>query len=304
MNKASLIEVNIADIGPGDFFKVSKKNYPPALNVSLNMSGILEVPYIFKTGSAYDILTCHNRIKILRESGVTGLKCFVLDEPDVNIFLNHVSLKAYRNELGPIGKLRTLFLISSFFKLQETVKKDFCSKVLKLPLDIAENEVLLNKIMEFPDILISYLDEKDISFKVIKDLSMLPYGWIAVVNSWLNSIQVRVNIFRMLTDNLFDIYRRGDKLQDIESMVFNDDKTLFDTIYRARYPEFSRLKSKSDGIINQLSLSGLTIDFPEYFDRGFVTIKLDINKNSDCSEQLKKISKINVEKLKELISFL
>lgn len=298
------MDVNITDIIPDDFFKVSKKNYPAALTLSMNTSGMLEVPYIFKNGSGYNILTCHNRIKILRESGIPDLKCFILNEPDVKLFMNHVSLKMYRNELGPMGKLRTIFLINSFFKLRESETKDYCTKILKLPVDILENDDYLKKIMGFPETLTSYLDEKDVSFKVIKDLSLLPSGWITVVNNWLDSIQIRVNIFRMLIDNLFDIYRRGDEISVLGSIEFSDDKTLYDIIYRIRYPEFSRLKMKAEGIINQLSGAGLTIDFPEYFDRGFATIKLDINKKSDCSDQLKKISKIDVEKLKELISFL
>ena len=304
MNNVTLMDVNITDIIPDDFFKVSKKNYPAALTLSMNTSGMLEVPYIFKNGSGYNILTCHNRIKILRESGIPDLKCFILNEPDVKLFMNHVSLKMYRNELGPMGKLRTIFLINSFFKLRESETKDYCTKILKLPVDILENDDYLKKIMGFPETLTSYLDEKDVSFKVIKDLSLLPSGWITVVNNWLDSIQIRVNIFRMLIDNLFDIYRRGDEISVLGSIEFSDDKTLYDIIYRIRYPEFSRLKMKAEGIINQLSGAGLTIDFPEYFDRGFATIKLDINKKSDCSDQLKKISKIDVEKLKELISFL
>jgi len=265
---------------------------------------MVEFPYIFKKGPGYEILTCHNRIKILRDTGIQVLKCFILDQPDAGIFLDHVALKIYRNELGPVGKLRTLFLIGSFFKLGEPVKKDFCIRILKLPLEIIGSDVYLKKVMDFPPALNGYLDEKDISFKVIKDLSLLPPEWIDVINNWLNKIQVRVNIFRMIIDNIFDIYRRGDNIRVIESITCSDDKTLYDTVYTIRYPEYSKLKMKADNIISQLNGAGLTVDFPEYFDRGFVTIKLDINKNSDCGDQLKKISNINIERLKELISFL
>jgi len=304
MKETGLVEIVSTDITYEESFKVSKSSYQNTLPSSLKLSGMLEVPYIFKSDSGYQILTCHNRIKILQESGITDLKCFVLNEPDVTIFMNHVSLKAYRAELGPLGKLKTLFLLKSFFKMSEPEIKGFCTKILKLPVEIVEDEKYLKKIRDFPDALISYLDEKDINFKIIKDLSLLPDSWIAVIDNWLRDIQIRVNIFRMLIDNVFDIYRRGDSISVIESITSSDDKALYETIYRIRYPEYSKLKIQSDNIISELSGAGIAIEFPEYFDRRFLTIKLDIDKNSNCNDQLTKISKISVEKLNKLLALL
>jgi len=304
VNDAEFLDVSIADIDCDGFFKVSKNNFPGTLPVSLKLSGMLEIPYIFKTGSGYSILSCHNRIKILRESGILTLKCFVLEKPDVDIFMKHVSLKVYRNEIGPSGKLKTLFLLNTFFNIDESIIKKFCTKSLNLPFEIIENEEYLKKVMDFPSNLNDYLDEKDVSFKIIKDISLLPNDWIAVIGNWLKEIQMRINIFRMLIDNVFDIYRRGDDIKLLKSILFSDDKTLHDAVFRLRYPEYSKLKSRSDSVIGELTGGGLTIDFPEYFDRRFVTIKFDIDKKSDCNDQLKKISKINIEKLKELLSFL
>jgi hypothetical protein len=297
-------EINISDIISDDSFKISKNNYPVNLTASLKISGMLEIPYVIKTETGYKLLTCHNRIKILRESETASLKCLVLENPDVKIFMNHVSLKAYRNELGPLGKIKTLLILNSFFNLNESEIKNFCTKVLKLPSEIMDNENYLSRVMSFPETLISYIDEKDMSFKVIKDLSSLPSDWIALIDNWLAVIQVRVNIFRMLVDHLFDMHRRGDNISVIESLTSGDDKSLYDNIFAVRYPEFSKLKVKSDSIIKELSAGGLSVDFPEYFDRGFLTLKLDINKKSDSADQLKKISKINIDKLEELLSFL
>ncbi len=304
MGSISPVIVNIADISPDDFFKVSKKSFPSTLTASLMQSGMLEIPYIIRAESGYRIFTCHNRIGILRESGITELGCYVLEKPDLKIFTDHASLKVYRNEIGPFGKIRALLIAKSVFKLPDAMIRDLCVKTLKLSADTAENEEFLNRVMNFPEILKSYLDEKDVSFRVIKDLSMLPSEWIEVLNRWLSSIQVRVNIFRMLTDYIFDIYRRGDSVSAVESVVCSDDKTLHDAVYKVRYPRYSAMKLKVEALIGELSAAGLTIDFPEYFDRGSATIKLDINKKSDCGEQLKKISKIDVEKLRMLLSLL
>lgn len=304
MNTSETAVVKIADISSNDYFKVSRKNYQSNLVYSLKTSGMLEAPVLIKTDDGYDIFTCHNRIAILRESGIEDLEAVIITNPDVKLFIKHIALKAYRNELGPFGKLKTLTLLNTFFKFEATAVKEFCSKILKLPVDIIENKDYVNKLFDFPVTLIDYLDEKDMSFKTIKDMSLLPREWLVLVDKWLKSIQVRVNIFRMLVDYLFDMYRRGDSIAILEQLSFSDDKTLYDTVFRIRYPEFSKLKIKSESIIGELSGGGLTIDFPEFFDRGSFTLKLDLDKRSDCNSQLKKIKEIDVEKLKDLLSLL
>lgn len=297
-------EIKIDDIAEDEFFKISKKNYHNTLPGSLKQSGMLEVPYVYKKDNSYTSLTCHNRIKLLRESGIKSIRCYVLEQPDAEIFMNYASLKTYRNELGPMGKLKTLTLINSFFNLDASLRKEFCTKTLKLNSEIIENEAYLKSVMHFPDNLADYIDEKDMSFKVIKDLSLLPSEWISIIDNWIKNTQVRVNIFRMLVDYVFDIYRRGDSVTVIESVSCSDDKALYDSIYRIRYPEYSRLKMRSESLISELSGSGVTIEFPEYFDRRSVTLKIDIDKNSDCAGQLKRVTKISVEKLTELLSLL
>ncbi len=301
---AVIAEVNITDISSNDFFKVSRKNYPVTLTVSLKNSGMLEYPYVIKSKSGYTPLTCHNRIEILRETGISSVNCFILEKPDLNMFIKNVSLKMYRNELGPSGRLKVFSLLSSCFNLEENVRYEFCIKVLKLPYGFLKDDKLVKKTLEFPESLLNYLDEKDISFKIIKDISLLPVKWISVIDNWINKSQVRINIFRMLIEHLFDIYRRGDDVTIIESISFSDDKSLYDAVYRARFPEYSKRKIESDEIINELNETGLMIEFPEYFDRGTVTIRLDVDKRTDCSLQIKKISKLNVDKLNKLLSYL
>lgn len=296
--------VKIADISSNDFFKVSRKNYQSNLVHSLKISGMLEAPVLIKTDAGYSIFTSHNRIAILRESGTIDLEAVILSDPDAELFIKHASLKTYRNELGPFGKLKTLILLNTFFKIESRAVKEFCSKILKLPLDVIDNEEYVCKLLEFPVTLIDYLDEKDMSFKTIRDMSLLPQEWLVLIDKWLKNTPVRVNIFRMLVDYLFDMYRRGDSIAILESFSFSDDKTLYDSVFRIRYPEFSKLKVKSESIISDLSGGGLTIDFPEYFDRGTFTLKLEIDKRTDCNLQLKKIKEIDVEKLKDLLSLL
>ena len=304
MNYHIPVEVDIAEIADNDLFRVSRKIYPSGLSSSLKLTGMLEIPWIIKNSPGYIALTCHNRIKILRESGIKSLKCHVLNDPDVHVFMNYVSLKAYRNELGPAGKLKFILLLTDTFKISDMAVSEYCKKNLKLPDDVINDRKFIERFFLFQDSLITYLDEKDISLRIIRDLINLPSNWLGIISNWTAHVQIRVNFFKMIIENISDIYRRGDHISVIESILYEDDKTLYDEVYRIRYPRYTKMKTESDFIIRNLTGPGLSIDFPEYFDRSFITIKLNIDKKSDCSGQLKKITAMNPARLNELISLL
>jgi len=304
MNDNIPVEVNISDIDDNDLFRVSRKNYQADLPASLKLSGMLEFPIIIKSGSGYVAMSCHNRIKILRDTGARSLKCYVLDTPDLKAFMNYISLKSYRNELGPVGRLKSFKLLTEIFKIDEEVRNEFCKKNLKIPEEIIKDTGYLEKIFLFKDSLINYLDEKNISYRIIKDLINLPPDWLGIINNWTGTIQIRANFFKMIIDCVYDIYRSGNSISVIESITTEDDKILYNTIYRIRYPRYVNMKMESDAIIRELTSRGLSIDFPEYFDRSFITIKLNIDKKLDCDTQLKKISDMNSSRLEELISLL
>ena len=308
MNNRITADINISDIVYDESFKITKNNYSESLRTSLELSGMLELPYLLKGACGYRIFTCHNRIRVLQESGAGKIRSIILEEPDAEVFMNHISLKMYRNELGPLGRVKAVNLLKSVFKVNESDLKEFGLKILKSPPEILEDDELMKKFMEkmgsLPPALINYIDAKDISFKIVNDILLFPQSWIELISRWLEEIQVRVNIFRVVIDNLFDIYRKGIDISGLNAITYSDDKTLNDSIFRIRYPQFSRLKNKSDAIINELSRKGLSIDFPEYFEKSSVTLKLEINKKNDLGNELKKIAAMDVEKLKELISLL
>ena len=299
--------INISDIVYDEFYKISKSNYSHQLRASLELSGMLEVPYLLKRDSVYYIFTCHNRIRILQESGIRKIreiKSIVLEEPDAEIFMSHLALKMYRNELGPFGRIKGLWLLKSVFKLDPGDLNEFGLRILKLQPEILDDNKFIENMAALPEGLVNYIDDRDISFKIIKDILALPMSWLEIINTLLKEIPVRVNIFRAMIDNLFDIYRMSADVSVIGSLEYSDDKTLNDSIFSLRYPEFSRLKGESHKIIDELSCKGLSIEFPEYLEKASITLKLEINKKNDLSNELKKVWDMDPEKLKKLMSLL
>jgi hypothetical protein len=296
--------VNTSEIRENDLYRISRKNFPSGLPLSIKLSGMLEVPWIIRDNSGYIAFTCHNRIKILRDIGVRSIECYVLDRPQVRVFMYNVSLKSYRNEIGPAGKMKSLLLLKERFKVNDEIIDRFCKKNLKVPEEIIRDGKFTECFFLLPDPLINYLDERDISFKIIKDLINLPVDWAVIISRWVEAIPVRVNFFKMIIDNISDIYRRGDNISVIEKISAEEDKKLYDEIYRIRYPRYMKIKSDADLLIKDLTTPGLCIDFPEYFDRDYITVKLNIDKKTDCNSQLKKVLTLNPDRLKELISLL
>lgn len=304
MNRINLSDINVNDIADNDFYRVSRKIYNETLPYSLKNSGMLEYPYIVKNGDNFTVFTCHNRIKILCESGIGSLRCILLDLPESDIFIRHFTLKAYRNEIGPAGKLKIIKLLSEHFNLPQQSIRDIAARVLKIPAELSGNESFYNRVLSFPGALLDYVDDRDINFRVVKDLSLLPDEWLAVISRWLDTVPVRVNIFRPVVDLLFDIFRRGDSVVSVESAIFTDDRSLYNAVFNVRYPDYSVLKARSEKLIDELNGSGLTVEFPEYFDRGSINVRLEVNKKGPASDQLKRISRIDAGKLDELLSML
>lgn len=304
MNYVLPREVEISDILDDDYFRVSRKRYTASLPLSLKLSGMLEVPWIIEKDNGYIPMTCHNRIGILRETGAESLKCCILDKPDTGIFMNHLSLKSYRNELGPAGKLKSLILLKDTFGISELTLNEFSRKVLKLSGEVINDRKYIKQFFLLRPSLMEYVDEKDVSFKTIRDIVNLPEDWSGIIDSWIKKIQIRVNLFKGLVENVFDIYRRGDSAAVVDSIVLSDDKSLYDEVYKIRFPEYSELKKASEVIIGRLTGQGISVDFPEYFDRGSVTLKLTVSKTHDSRKQLEKISSVDSDTLNKLFELL
>ncbi|NCC73902.1 MAG: hypothetical protein EOM06_10940, partial [Sphingobacteriia bacterium] len=97
-------------------------------------------------------------------------------------------LKIYRNECGPIGRIKAFNILRNDFNVNQTETADIARKVLKIPYEIFSDEKVLSTIEGMPETLKNYIDSKDIPFKLIKDLVLLDDILIAELNRWIEKI--------------------------------------------------------------------------------------------------------------------
>jgi len=298
--------INLNDIDDDTHFKISKNIFSQDLEHSIRLSGMIEVPSLIERDKRYIPLTCHNRIKILKTMGAESVYARVIPEPDCNIFMNNIAIKMYKNEIGPAGRLRALHILKNDFNIGDSALEDFSKKILKIPADISGDSLCIASINNIPQPLSDYIDTKDVAYKIIKDIAAFKAETVSELNRWTGKIQIRLNIFKMLVDHVFDIVRRDGELTPIDDGFLDnmDDKKLYDYIFRIRYPEYTRKREMSDMIINGLTGRGVSIDFPEYYERGDFTLKINISKRYNRDKIIKVISEIDIKRIEELISFL
>lgn len=299
-------KISIKDINKNDYFKISRNLTNTELAASLKNSGMLEKPFLIKQDDCYYPFTCHNRIAIISEIDIPVLEACIIETPLYEVFVKNLLMKIYRNECGPVGRVKAFKIAGTDFGITGAELKDLARKVLKIPNDVTSDEKILNRILLLPEPLKNYIDIKDVPFKLIKDIITFDDGLIAELSKWVEKVQIRLNVFKMLIDFLFDIRRRDGKFNIIENEALSqmDDKALYDYVFRIRYPEYASKKEKADKIITMLSGRGVSVEYPEFFEKDTVSFRFTINKKEKGSMISELASGLDVKRIDELLSLL
>jgi hypothetical protein len=315
-SKCKTVNVHIESISiNNDDFKISKPPGDDRLKQSIQSSGLLDLPILYKENNLYKILIGHNRLAVLKELNFTDVVCYLIDVPESGLFIEQALLKNFRREIGPIGKSKFIWILRNRFSMNES-DIIHAAKNIQLPEDFYYfNQI--EKILSLPEPLKKYLDIKDIGFKIIKNILRLSDDICVLLSNWVINTGIRVNIFKGIidlvtditkinkTDSTFSELNRIDitSVDPIESTL-RKDEMLYMEIFKIRYPEYTEIKLKADKIICDLSKNGLEIDFPEFFERDEIGILLKINKRNNIEGFNKILNQINTEGLKKLLDLL
>ncbi len=306
INGNSIDFISVKDITDNDCFKISKNLKNAELAASIKNFGMLEKPFLIKNNDSFYPLTCHNRISIISELDIAGVEAFILETPSYEVFMRNLYMKIYRNECGPIGRIKAVKIVQNEFGVNGTALTDLARKTLKIPYEIFSDEKILSRIMGLPEFLKDYIDSKDIPFKIIRDMVLFDDEIISELNRWIEKMQIRLNIFKMLVDFLFDIRKRDGHFKAIEDDVLMkmDDKALYDYVFRIRYPEYSEKRLKADKIITLLTGHGVSIDYPEFFEKDTISFRITINSKDSGGKIATLASGLDAKKIDELLSLL
>lgn len=311
-NPLSLLIIPLDDINLADEkYKLSKNPPGERLKKSIAASGILDPPVLLRAGGRYVILFGHNRLRLWAGMGRTEAEAIVAREAEPPAFLRLALLKSHRNEIGPIGKLRLLGLLRSDFGYGESALASLAREELGVPEEVFRDVGLREGVLHFPAPLLDYLDARDVGFKVIRGLGLLPPDGLSLLAGWVEATGMRVNYFREIAESLADICRRDGSpgpLSAMRAALIEDrrarEELIRGEVFRVRYPEYSALKAEADRIIGEIEKQGFEVGFPPYFEGEEIDLHARIGKRDDIGKWKERLARLDPEKLKELLSLL
>lgn len=110
--RGTVRDVSLREIDlEGEAFRVSRRHTDDRLRKSILNFGLLELPVLLGGVMPFEIVFGHNRIAVVATSGAGSCRALVVDEIGPVEYADYALLKNYRNELGPVGKLRVIHIL-------------------------------------------------------------------------------------------------------------------------------------------------------------------------------------------------
>lgn len=265
-----------------EYFKISKP-LSPELIKSIKQNGVLESVILVEGNGCFIPVCGHNRMLASIQTGLDHVPAKIINELSEDDFKAIITLKLYNNLTGTIGKLKSLYILKEYFKIN---KKQLIAIAHELSIPDALIETTsLKKIIGLPSSLSNYIDSKNIPYKFIMPVLRLSDESIQLVDAIANVCQLRVNYFRDIVVMIEDICRNQQNesvLKKITVLVNKEnitDDEIYRNIYMLRYPQYSEYVEKINYLKNKFLSYGLKIEVPEYLEGNVVNIIIQVKKN-------------------------
>ncbi len=287
MNSYTSVPIETIDF-TDTYFNISRHCSDDRLIRSVEDFGILVPPVLLKKGSMFRIISGHNRLLAIRELGSASVRSEVCDDVTADMFIKFFLLKNYRNEIGPIGRIKFIHILSDFFMMKSPIESPVLKKSLGIPAEIISDAFIIPKILALPESLRNYLDMNNVNFRIIRELCTMSLAGAELLDQWVKSGLVRQNIFKKICDMYYDILSRdggSDVLADIQVKSFDEkrryDESLFNEIFRIRYPEYSALWRRAGEIMDRVNNDKIRVSVPEYFEGECLELAIRIRRDED-----------------------
>jgi hypothetical protein len=279
-------KIRMSDISFSDAsFKISRNSVGDELRSSVIEFGLIEPPVI--RGGDGVIIFGHNRLRVLSDNGAESVEAVVTDDIQGMEFVRMAILKHYRNEIGPIGRLKLARILSEKFRMEPADVNRLARNTFNVPDEFASGGGLMEKALGLPETLSAYIDAKDIGYKIIKTILKMDPESIGLMDSWIEAANIRINFFRDMADFIYDIRARDgntSRLKSIDPGSVEDKKQrelyIYNELRKARYPEYTAMKGKADRIIADFKRGGVDIDFPEYFEGDSLGLRITLSRRN------------------------
>ena len=293
-------------------FKISRPDIENRLRKSLELWGPLEPPLLLKrdTGSCI-ILFGHQRLKILSEMKNIECRAYITDSIDLDFYLPQALLKNERGQIGPMGKIRLMGILRERLSCPPDRLEKVALRALNIPRDFIHNQEMISVLKRIPANLSEYLDIRDISFRVIRELLQLTPGALNLIDHWVRETNPRVNFFRETIEYVHEIYIRDGSLESLSHINPGEiedrkqrEERLHQEVFRIRYPGYSAARQKTEAILDRLKNRGIEIDLPPYFEGRNIRLKLILDKSEEAESIRARLLEIDLKSVEELLRML
>jgi len=274
-----------------NYFKISKP-LPKELVRSVLQYGIIEPVLLLKQNGQHMPIYGHNRLIAAGEAHLNNVPAMIINEFNLEDFLQIVRVKLYNNALGTIGKLKSLYVLYDYFNADKKLVMAI-ARELSLPSSLIELKNI-RSIIGLPQVIIQYIDSRSISPKFIMPILRLSQSSINLLEKMISACQLRVNYFNSIVVMIEDICRMGkDKLLDdsIALLLTKEsitDDNIYDCIYSIRYPEYKEYMNRIDDIKKKLYDYDIKVEVPAYLEGDSNNVVFEIKKNKPLHPLLKK----------------
>ncbi len=293
------------------YFQVTRNVRDEKLSSSIREFGIISPPLLLRQGKRYRPVTGFNKLRIVREMGVRGIMACPVDSVAADDFKSYLIGKAFRNELGPMGRLKSVSILEEFFSLDSGEVGNFAMRGLFLPEEFLGDRDLRGGVRGFPQHLSCYLDNRDIHFKTIRKLAMLSGECRAWIGSWIADVNMKVNLFQGIVEMLYDMRNNvsiADDLRKINPMAVDDRKKredfAYNEVFARRYPEYRACRARADELVGRFAGKKIKVDVPPYFEGDSIRIIIEVRKGEDPAAAAGRLTHIDSGGISELLEML
>lgn len=292
-------------------YKISKPHIQESLVQSIRKFGILQLPNLIRAGEKFIVLSGHNRLSVVKNLGYKTQTCIVHDAFNAETFFRRALLKIYHGEIGPISKIKLISILKQYSSDLDINVNEFALKSLSIPEYIISSEFIMQKCLAFSKSISDFLEMKEPGYKTIKDIALLPESFIIILGNWLETLPMRVNIFKQIVELLYDISRKGIGAENLQKITIpteaeprHKESWLLGSLLSIRYPDFSKRKYEADILLDTLRKNGIQPSFPEFFEGDEIGFTIHVRKKEGIASLYDKIEKIDSDIVNRLLDLL
>jgi hypothetical protein len=300
----SLSVVSLNSIAESDRYMVGRANLLRDLEQSVKKCGLLEPPLLLETAEGYEIISGHNRVRVLRNLGIGEVSAEIRESFDVGEYLRTVQKKMYHKSVSLSGRI-TAYSIISRDRSCPMSDSDLKSS-LQIPAEI--DMTFAEKFLSAGKTMYSYCNEKDAPFRVIELALSADDRFGSVIRNLMTS-NISISSLRGILELYDDIRRDGNMYDALSSFLENSggdtgEAELSAAMKRIRYPEIESAAMAVGRLSGQFRKMGAELRFPVYEEGQPVTVSIVLKKRN-CGESyirtLEKLREFGVEEIEKIM---